>query len=273
MNSVSAYVPELMSAVKTLTADYRAGGFAAWPEIATAVRDIYSDERMAAIETKIPGWQTMASYDHGQTLIHVNCVFICFYTSTFGQFLSEREVHLLEWAILAHDLAKMAQPGERDLTHAFRSTVIAARLLPLAGFPTNPAFAAMIDEWAGLTATAVRQNNGNELQDNRKLPRILAGFERLFGKNSEASMILKTILFHHSFSPVPDWPNPADLSDEEIEIYIDLSLWRILGPMLYVDSDAWQLFDEPQVRQNYARGILNFMTAVENKLAANSEEI
>jgi len=268
--NVHDYVPELMTAVDAITKANRANHYKSWQDIATDVRDRFTEEHMAAIEAKVPGWQTMAGYDNGQTLIHVNCVFLSFYNSHFMSIMSNTDRRLLEWVILFHDLAKIARPGVRDLTHAFRSTVMAAQHLPLAGFPTLPDYDLIFADWGQLTITAVVTRDQKQIQNNRKLPQILAGIEAMFGPDSEATFILKAILLHHSFSPVADWPNPANLTNEEIDATIDLPLWHILGPMLYVDSDAWQLYDEPMIRQQYAGEVLELLTAVENRLSSKT---
>ncbi len=119
----------------------------------------------------------------------------------------------------------------------------------------------------------VKYRRGSYETGGGSLPQILAGMEEMFGKNSDAALILKTILFHHSFSPVPDWPNPAELTETEIGAMINRPLWRLLGTLMFVDSDAWQLFDGLATRRQYANGIVEFIMAVGHNLPLESRRL
>jgi hypothetical protein len=81
------------------------------------------------------------------------------------------------------------------------------------------------------------------IQDNRELPEILQGSERLFGAGSGAALIVQAVLLHQSLNVVPDWPNPGSVTEAELARCIRPSLLPLLEAMMLVDSDAWQLFD------------------------------
>lgn len=236
-------VPSFMQIVHDLSAAYARGEWQTWAVAQTAVRRAFATDLMAEMEAHIPGWRTMASYDNGQTLVHVCSVFVAMLSSHYYRQGTDGERTVWEWVALLHDLAKVAQKGKRDLTHAFRSAALAARILPGVGFPAQSAYPPMVDAWGVLVETAVLPTATDPIQDNCQLPTILDGIERMFGADSAAAFILKTILLHHSFSPIPDWPNPATLTDAEVRVCVNPALWRLLGPFLAFDSDGWDMYD------------------------------
>lgn len=110
--------------------------------------------------------------------------------------------------MLYHDLGKQVIAGQRDALHALRSATIAGCL-----------------------------------PDNRTLPEILQGIDHLFGAGSHAALIVQAVLLHQSLNVVPEWPNPASLTEAELPLCIRPALLPLLEAMMLVDSDAWQLFD------------------------------
>ena len=115
----------------------------------------------------------------------------------------------------------------------------------MAGFPVTGDYQSGFQAWAQLTEAASRLDaDGIErIQDNRRLPEILAGIDQMFGHNSATALVVKTILLHFSIDTCSDWPQVAPLSDAEISRYIDLEFLPYLEIMMLVDSDAWALFD------------------------------
>jgi hypothetical protein len=97
---------------------------------------------MAQMESLVPGWQKMASGSDGITLVHVTCVFLGLFMLPEFQNLTPEQKQLAKWMVLFHDVAKESTigAGERDKTHAFRSAVLTARLLPELGFAVRPEY-------------------------------------------------------------------------------------------------------------------------------------
>lgn len=240
---VACVVPRFMAMVHELAAAYARGDWRSWVEAETAVTGMMSPVVMAEVEAHISGWQRMAGCEGGQTLVHVCSVFVTMLPSDFYRQGDEAEQKMWEWVALLHDLTKAPQKGKRDLTHAFRSAAQAARILPAVGFPVQAAYGPLVEEWVALVETAVCSTDADPIQDNCQLPAILDGIERMFGADSAATLVLKTILLHHSFSPIPEWPNPATLTEAEIQAFISPALWRLLGPFLAFDSDGWDMYD------------------------------
>ncbi|MBX3058469.1 MAG: hypothetical protein KF770_18555 [Anaerolineae bacterium] len=240
---MATVLPPFWAALHDLAAAHRWGEWRSWPEAETAVNRALSPDIMAKVETAVPGWQQMAAHEDGQTLVHVCSVFVALLGSDYYRRGTEIERNLWEWVTLLHDLAKAPQPGKRDLTHAFRSAAQAVRILPGLGFPVQAAYGQMVDDWVALVETAVCPTPVGLIQDNGQLPAILDGIARMFGADGAAVLVLKTILLHHSFSPIPAWPNPAALTDAEVRAFISPPLWRLLGPFLAFDSAGWDMYE------------------------------
>ncbi len=65
----------------------------------------------------------------------------------------------------------------------------------------------------------------------------------LFGAGTPATLIVQAVLLHQSLNVVPEWPNPASLSEAEFSCCLYPALLPLLEAVMLVDSDAWQLFD------------------------------
>ena len=87
------------------------------------------------------------------------------------------------------------------------------------------------------------ENPPDTIQDNRKLPEILNGIDNMFGHNTPAVLIVKTILFHLSVN-MKLWPPAAPLTDEEVRRYFDGELVLMLRVMNLGDSEGWSIFHE-----------------------------
>ena len=140
-------------------------------------------------------------------------------------------------------LKKNLNKGKRDHGHAFRSAVAAARILPKLGFPVTSEYDLLIDDWSEFTRSSITkpENFPDYVQDNLKLPEILAGIEHMFGHNTPAALIIKTILFHLSIDMQP-WPPATPLTDEEVRRYLDNDLVPLLKAMNLGDSEGWNMF-------------------------------
>ena len=242
--SFDVHFPELNDFVLRLVDLHKAGRLTSWSDLEEQVSTFFTPATMDKMESVIPGWRKMAGFSDGLTLTHVTCVFLGLYRMPEFLSMTPYQQGLMKWVILLHDLEKEVRENKRDHMHAFRSAVTAARLLPDLGFVNMPEYPAHIDEWSELTLSA-RTNLGevsNDVQDNRKFPQILAGIERLFGHNTPASLVIKTILFHLSVD-MKEWPPATPLTEDEMLLFFDLNLLPLLKVMHLGDTDGWSLFE------------------------------
>ena len=204
---------------------------------------------MATIEAVVPGWAHMASFNDGVTMRHTTAALVSIFALSEYVEADEHDRWLIEWAVLLHDLAK--EPvGGRDHRHAVRSAAQAGRVLRAFGAARGDE--ARFEEWFHLADTAY---TADRLPDNDKLPGILAGADRLFGR--DAALIIKAITLHLSITVVDDWPVPRPLTPEEERRYVDADLAPLLQALMQADNGGWNLFDEPtlsmMLRQTRAR--------------------
>ncbi len=249
--------PELNQFLLELVRGYEAGRIGSWDDLDQRVRAYFTPAIMEQMESQVPGWEKMASYTDGITLVHVMCVFLGMLMLPEYQSLTPEQQQLAKWIVLLHDVDKVHIQGQKDSMHAFRSGVHAANLLPRFGFPTRPKYEERIGQWSKYAAGAfiLAESHGTPKPDNRKLPGILIGIDNLFGKNTPAALITKTVLLHISPAIDPHYPTPAALTDNEIKRYIDPELFPLLQVMMFADNEGWSLF-EPETRaqrQNDAR--------------------
>ena len=234
---------------------YGAGRISSWDELENEVKSYFADQRMEQMESRVPGWQEMASYSEGITLVHVMCVFLGLFMLPEFQSLSVEQQQLAKWIVLFHDVAKAHIQGKKDTMHAFRSAVQTAKILPDFGFPTTQEYPELIGAWSEYTTRAFLDGDAKSAPkpDNGKLPEILKGIEQLYGAETPATLIIKTVLLHISLDVDPYYPTPAPLTEEEIRHYIGISLLPLLGAMMLSDNEGWSLFDpETRARQRKA---------------------
>ena len=242
--SFDVLLPEFNQFILELVEDHHAGKINSWEKLEEKVNVFFTPERMEHVESIIPHWRKMASYADGLTLVHVICVFMGLYMMPEFFSLAKEQQGVMKWVILFHDVEKEVQKGKRDHAHAFRSAVGAARTLPTLGFPVRPEYDSLIDNWDKFTRSAITklENSPDDVQDNRKLPTILDGIERMFGHNTPATLIIKTILFHLSVDTQP-WPPATPLTDTEVRRYLDSDLAVLLRVMNLGDSEGWNMFE------------------------------
>jgi hypothetical protein len=212
---------------------------------------------MDRVEWVVPGWRQMASYADQQTLIHVTAVLTALFLLPEYQRATAEQQMLMQWMVLFHDVAKRAHHSQHDYIHGFRSAAVTGRGLAQAGFPATEGYPELIDEWALLTDQAIifRDDLGEMVQDNRKLPEIISGIDDLFGLQSPAGLIIKGVLLHVSVVTDPDYPTVAPMTDSEFQQYIDPLCFPLFKMMLLVDADGWNLFD-PQIQQRHRQQTL-----------------
>ena len=261
-------LPDLNRFILELVDDYHARKINSWEELDEKVKAFFTSERMEQMEAIVPGWKKMASYIEGVTLTHVMCVFLGMFMTPEYLSLSPEEQQEMKWVILFHDVEKKPQAGKRDHAHAFRSAVGAARTLPRLGFPVTPEYDSLIDSWDQFTRSAITKLEGSsdDVQDNRKFPTILDGIERMFGQNTPATLIIKTILFHLSVN-MDLWPPPNPLTEAEVKRYFNKELSTLLQLMNLGDNDGWALFD-PEVRENQRDDIMDKFEKIEKLLSS-----
>lgn len=261
-------LPDLLEFVRTLARQIEAGEIQDGDTLVARIRDFYTAEQMAAIETVAPGWQEMAAYAGGTTLHHVTQVLIALQLLPEYRQATRHLQALMEWSVLYHDLGKLVIAGQRDALHAFRSGTMAARTLPRLGFPTSEAYPLTLEPWSRfVVGAAVATPDGKgSMQDNRALPEILRGIDQLFGGGSAAALIVQAALLHQSLNVVPEWPNPGSLTEAQVSACIRPNLVPLLEGLMLADSDAWQLF-EPEKKAKFRASTLAVFATVRQAVA------
>ena len=266
---VEQLVPDVWAFVQRMLSMHEAGRLTDWAQLEAATHAFFAAERMDRIEATIPGWQKMAAYADSLTLNHVMLVFTALLQSPEYCAASAETRQLMNWTVLFHDLAKEVVEGQRDHVHGFRSAALAGRQLPGLGFPLH--HASELEDWAVLTETAVTPHpvTGELMQDNRKLPAITAGIDRLFGLRAPAALIIKAVLLHLSVNVLDQWSQMNPLTEAEIEQYVDDDLYPLLKMMMLVDNDAWTFFDPAQKAVNRAETLAAFDRIAGNRTDLN----
>jgi hypothetical protein len=139
---------------------------------------------------------------------------------------------------------------------------MAGKALGGIGFPTAPGFVQQVEAWAALThqALVLHPGLGEDIQDNRTLPGILAGLDTLYGASSHAATIVKVVLLHLSFPSDPEYPKVAPLTNEEIIRYVPRSELHLHEMMLLADNGRWMLFDPDEYRRHRNQALAYFKT-------------
>ena len=254
---VETHLPLMTGFVSGLAQDYRSGGIQSWEMMAERVHAFFTPDMLDEVDAVAPGWRDMSSYANGATLVHVMCVFTGLLTCPEFQHASNTQQELMKWIVLFHDIAKEVRTGQRDHTHGFRSAAKTGAILPRVGFPVTAEYDSLFKEWFALANTAITKRGvtTDRIHDNGKLPGVIGGIERLFGHDTPAALIVKTVLLHYSINVVEEWPQVAPLTEIEIRQYLDIELFPLLKMMMLADNDAWTLFD-PSTRERYRQETL-----------------
>jgi hypothetical protein len=118
------YFSDLNQFMLQLVKAYEEGKIISWEDLEKKVKGFFTPERMAQMESRVPGWQKMASYCDGITLVHVISVFLGLFMLPEFQRLTPEQKQLAKWIVLLHDVDKFHIRGKKDTMHAFRSAVI-----------------------------------------------------------------------------------------------------------------------------------------------------
>jgi hypothetical protein len=268
--SFDGTIPFLNQFILELVESYRAGKINSWDDLDERVKSFFTLEQMDKMEKLASGWTKMASYSSGITLTHVTCVFLGVYMLSEFQTLTLEQQQIAKWIVLLHDLDKFHIRDKKDTMHGFRSGVLAARTLPTLGFPITEKYDDLLVSWSESTLHAYIEYPGDTVPtpDNRKLPAILSGIDQMFGENTPASLIAKTVLLHISLRVDPYYPTPAPLTDTEIKQFITPSLFPFLKVMMMGDNEGWSLF-EPEVRKRQYKDTLEAFERIQKIIASN----
>jgi hypothetical protein len=262
------HLPGLSEFIDGLAHQIEAGTLKDGERLERLIFDFYTVDQMEAIEVAAPGWNEMAAYAEGATLVHVTQALVALQRLPEYRSAAPGLRAMMEWGVLLHDLGKQVVKGQRDALHAFRSATLAARALPGVGFPVTRAYEYSIDPWVGLVLGAsIAAPDGGLIQDNQAIPEILEGCERLFGTGTPADLIVQAILLHQSLTVVPEWPNPASLSEAEFVRCLRTAVVPLLEAVMLVDSDAWQLFD-PASKEKFRQSTLAVFSEVRRVVGA-----
>jgi len=249
--SFDLHLPDLSRIISRLAGEYQAGEMKTWDELDERVGAFFTSERIESVEACVPGWRRMASYLDGVTLTHVMGVFVGLVILPEFQNLSPEQQQLAKWIVLFHDVEKEARQGERDPKHGFRSAVRAARQLPHLGFAVTADYGDLITSWSEFTHSALTSSktHSEPVQDNEKLPEILAGIDRMFGADTPAALVVEGVLLHMSIDVLSDWPQAAPLSEAEIQRYVGRHLAPLLKVMMLADNEGWVMFTPQREQQ------------------------
>lgn len=244
---IENHLPDLMRFTTSLVRDYELGMIGSQSILEEQVLAFFTPDVMDSVDDIAPGWRRMSSYAGGVTLVHVMSAFLALKLCPEYQAAWNEEQALLKWIVLYHDIAKEVIDGRRDAHHGFRSAAITGGSIAQIGFPVTDAYQSHVEDWITLTNKAIIWSDeaGTSIQDNRQLPEIIAGIERIFGHNTAAALLVKTVLLHLSIDVVEDWPQAAPLTEAETRQFVDAPLLPYLKIMMLVDNDAWALFDRP----------------------------
>lgn len=261
-------LPELNHFILEVVESYQSGQIRSWDALERRVKTYFTPQRMQQMEVAVPGWQKMASFAEGVTLVHVMCVFLGLFMLPEFQSLSRTQQQVAKWIVLFHDVEKEVREGARDAVHGFRSAVMAAKQLPHLGFSVTAEYARLIRPWSELTYSAMKLSGdaADPIQDNDRLPEILAGIETMFGADTPAVLNVKTVLLHMSINVVPDWPQAAPLTEAEIKSYITSHLAPLLKCMMLADNEGWSLFD-PETRTEQRTDTLEAFGKIEQLIS------
>lgn len=243
-------LPFLHQFILELVDGYRTEEIKSWENLDEKVKKFFTPQRMEQTEKIVPGWIKMASYSDGITLTHVTCVFLGVYMLLEFQALTPELQQIAKWIVIFHDLDKFHIRGKKDTMHGFRSGILTAQTLPTLGFPITEQYNIRLGSWSELTLHAYIESLGETAPtpDNQKLPEILMGIDQLFGENTPASLITKTVLLHISLDVDPHYPTPAPLTDAEVKRFITPNLFPVLKVMMMGDNEGWSLFN-PEIRK------------------------
>jgi hypothetical protein len=249
--SFDDHLPGLNQFILVLVEEYNAGKIKSWGDLEKEVKSFFTPERMDETESMVPGWKKMASYSEGITLTHVICVFLGLFMLPEFQALTPNQRQLAKWIVLFHDIGKIHVRGKRDYIHGFKSAILTAGTLRDIGFQTTEKFDDVVNSWSDFAKSAITKNSSEEpIQDNSKLPTILAGIDEIYGNNTPAALIVKGVLLHMSINVVKNWPQPAPLSEDEILRTVDNELAPLLKVMMLADNEGWVMFHpESRARQ------------------------
>jgi hypothetical protein len=260
--------PDLNQFILELVEDHERGKIKSWDDLEEKVNAYFTPRRMEQMESVVPGWQKMASYSDGITLVHVMCVFLGLFMLPEFQGLTPEQKQLAKWIILFHDIDKIHIRGKKDPMHAFRSAAQTAQTLRRFSFPTTRKYQEIINSWSEYTIQAFLAADGDTAPtpDNRKLPVILAGIDQLYGENTAATLIIKTVLLHISLPVDPFYHTPAPLTENEAKRFIDPNLLPLLKVMMLADNEGWSLFD-PKTRARQRNDTLEAFEEVERLIS------
>jgi hypothetical protein len=255
--TIDQQLPEMMEFASGLANDFRSGGLKSWQDLMRRVHAFFSAGMLDKVESVAPGWREMSGHANGVTLVHVMCAFTGLLNCPEFKRATRAQQEMTKWTVLFHDIAKQVHDGHADRIHAFRSAARAGAALPGIGFAVTAEHGKLCDAWYALVdAAIVSQGEAvDPIQDNRKLPEILDGIERLYGSDSPAAFIVKTVLLHMSINILAEYPAQAALTDAESAQYLDRELLELLKLLSLADSDGWELFRSP-TRERYRQQTL-----------------
>lgn len=237
-------LPELMTFIGNLSREIELCNTVTVSKAQESIIAFFDTEQLQKLQATTPDWSELIAHDQGKTLTHVMLAMASLSFHTEFEESSPEEQNIIRWALLFHDIAKRSE-FERDLTHAFRSAVVLARSLPSIGLEVPASYFQNFHGWAELTLGATLQppDSDRVVQDNQRLPEILAGLEVMLENHTAARMVIKLVLLHHSINILQDWPQASALTDTQVLQLFDAQLLQLIRIMVLADNDGWELFN------------------------------
>ncbi len=252
MNPLREALPQVAALLGHLTDEIDREHITTRDEFVADCRRRWDDATLAATDAVIPHWRKMASYADGQTLWHVTAAMLALRELDEYREASPKDQKTLDWTVMLHDIAKEPTHERRDHRHAFRSAAVALRTLPRLGAATTAAFDLEVDAYHEMVLSAHRHSEaaGEDIQDNRFLPGMLAGASRLL--EPEGACVVTAIALHSSITVLEAWPARAPISPDEERELVTPAVAALLLPLMLADSGGWNLFDPATLDAMYA---------------------
>ena len=237
-------LPELMAFIGDLSTAIDLRDTETLGKAEGSITSFFDLEQQQKLEAIAPGWSALIAHDQSKTLTHVMLAMASLRFYPEFEKSSPEEQNIVRWALLFHDIAKRSE-AERDLTHAFRSAVALCRSLSLIGVDLPASYFQNLHSWAELTLNATtRQTGSNQLiQNNQRIPEILAGLDMMLEGHAAARTAIKLVLLHHSINHLHDWPQASALTDDQVRHLFDDRLLQLIRIMMLADNDGWELFN------------------------------
>ena len=262
---VDDVLPMVDGFVDDLAADFVADRINDYEGFVDRCRTFYTGEMLARNRPHRVGLVTHGCVPgRGHALAHNRCDGLAARLRGVPDAANPRR-HLMDWAVLLHDLAKKPDGRGRDDVHVFRSAAVAARVLPGLGFAVTEAVEAEAETWYVLVESACRYD-ALRVPNTSKTTNIWrrSSKEQIASTGQTPWSFSKRSRFISPSLLSRDWPARTPLTWAEEQRFIDLSLAPVLLATMLADHGGWNTFDattlgtyQDQTRAVFERFVLS----------------